>query len=237
MHQEFFHYAVPFTFGQPARRDYAPTDLHSGSCAVVQIGQSQFVVSARHVVEPAVDAMGRGADCLIGDVKVNPSVVWISDEDEDVATMAISGAEVRALEGEGYFIVRPEVWPPPGLALEDPILLAGFPAKWRRRLSWDVLDFPGATTLGLVHVLRDREFVFVDREVADHGNLPEDELAGMSGGPALLVRQQGAIVSATLCGVLKQGHALGDNRLLYFARLGRIGTDGSMEEAGPGPVM
>ena len=59
--------------------------------------------------------------------------------------------------------------------------------------------------------------------------LSEDDLPGMSGGPAFLIRQQ-TVIAPALCGLVKQGLALSDgNRILYFARLERIRPDGTID--------
>lgn len=121
------------------------------------------------------------------------------------------------------------------MTIDDPILLAGFPGAWRRQITWDALDVPGTTMLAMVHHLRDDEFVcqldpaFVDRDVADYGEdiVQGDQLPGLSGGPALLVRQERIIVPH-LCGILKEGVVLGGSRLLSFARLDRVREDGSI---------
>jgi len=187
---------------------------------------------------PALDAtVSDGADCLAGNVRLEPGAASLSTDTLDIATLRLSDAQVNALEADGYRVMRPTQWPPPTLTDRDPILVAGFPGAWRRQIAWDTIDLLGTTKLALVHHLRDDEFVcqldpaFIDRDVADHGEpLAEDELPGMSGGPALLVRQE-TLVVPHLCGILKQGVAFeGDNRLLYFARLDRIGTDGVIHE-------
>src|SRR5881628_1998187 len=119
--------------------------------------------------------------------------------------------------------MRPIEWPPVGLAPADPVLVAGFPGEWRRQVARDTMDFRGTTKLALVQQIRDSEFVcqldpaFVDQYAVERGELSEDSLPGMSGGPAILVRQEFVLIPR-LCGVLKQGWDLKDgNRLLYFA--------------------
>ncbi len=186
---------------------------------------------------PALDATANeGAECLVGNIRLDLDPVKLSSEALDLATVPLSGPQLNALEADGYRIIRPTQWPPPALADRDPVLVAGFPGAWRRQISWDTLDLPGTTKLALVHHLREDEFVcqldpaFVDRDVVVHDDLAEDELPGMSGGPALLVRQE-TVVVPHLCGILKQGVAFeGGNRLLYFTRVNRIALDGTMQD-------
>jgi hypothetical protein len=98
------------------------------------------------------------------------------------------------------------------------------------------MDLLGTTKLGLVHHLREIEFVcqldpaLVDRHTAEHGEVSEQDLPGMSGGPALLVRhRQETVLVPQLCGILKQGAAFDDGtRLLYFATLDRVRADGTI---------
>jgi hypothetical protein len=236
MHREFFRYAIPFSFGRPptAREK---VDLQVGSSVAIQFADRQFLISARHVVVPALQAVATaGASCLAGNVEiaVTREVVSLSTDALDVATIRIPLEKIEALERDGYLIMRPGEWPPPTPTMMDPILTAGFPGAWRRQISWDAMDLPGTTKLGLVHQIRDVEFVcqldpaFVDQYTAEQGELSEDELPGMSGGPAILVRQE-VVLTPRLCGIVKQGWTLGEgNRLLYFARLDRVRKDGAI---------
>jgi len=236
MHREFFRYAIPLTFGPP------PTvgediSLHVASCVAVQFAEGQFLISARHVVEPALAAVTTtGHDCLAGNVKLNltPGEISLSADALDVATIRLHPEQIPAIEQDGYLIMRPGEWPPPSLAPMDPILVAGFPGNWRRQIAWDTMDLPGTTKLGLVQTFGEREFAcqldpaFVDQYTVEQGELSEDSLPGMSGGPALLVRHE-LVLTARLCGILKQAWSLGDgNRLLYFARLDKVAKDGTI---------
>jgi hypothetical protein len=60
--------------------------------------------------------------------------------------------------------------------------VAGCPGACRRQTSWDTLDVPGAIKLTVGHHIREDEFVcqldpaFVDRDVADSGDLAEETL-------------------------------------------------------------
>lgn len=236
MHQVFFHYAIPLSFGPPLTTK-GDIEIHSGSCVAVQFDEGQFLISARHVVEEALGAVNTGsADCLAGNVVVQltSDVVSLSNNVLDVATIRIPPEKIPGLEHDGYFVMRPGEWPPPSLDHTDPVLVAGFPGEWRRQIAWDTVDFGGTTKLALVQEIRANEFVaqldpaFVDQFAIEHGELSEDSLPGMSGGPAILVRQE-TVLKPVLCGVLKQGWDLKDgNRLLYFARLDSVAKDGTI---------
>jgi trypsin-like peptidase len=239
MHREFFRYAIPFTFGNRPTRNETP-DLHLGTCVAVHFPEigSQFLVTARHVLEPAIAAVSGGADCLAGNVQivVSPTTARLSDEPRDVGIVSIDRATVAALEADGYLIFRPPEWPPLPLAMSDPILAAGFPSAGRQQVSRDALDLNGTTKLGLIHHLRETEFVcqldpaFVDEHTTERGaELSAEDLPGLSGGPAILVRRE-TILVPRLCGILKQGVVFeGGTRLLYFARLDSVGKDGTIQ--------
>lgn len=227
MHREFFRYAIPFTF-----------DTHLGTCVAVQFAETQFLITARHVLEPALASASRGASCLAGNVRiaVSPGGARLSGQPLDVGTMTITPPIVAALQADGYLVFQPPEWPPPALAMGDPILAAGFPAAGRRQVASDALDLNGVTKLGLIHQLRETEFVcqldpaFVDEYTEREGDLSAEDLPGMSGGPAILVRQE-AILVPRLCGILKEGVVFADGtRLLYFARLSGVGADGAIRE-------
>jgi len=236
MHRVFFPYAIPLSFGPPPTTK-GDIEIRAGSCLAVQFDEGQFLISAQHVVEEALAAVTTGtADCLAGNVQIEltTDVVSLSSETLDVATIRIPPEQIPALERDGYLIMRPVEWPPVGLAPADPVLVAGFPGAWRRQVGKDTVDLRGTTKLALVQEIRESEFVcqldpaFVDQYTVEQGELSEDSLPGMSGGPAILVRQETVLIPR-LCGVLKQGWDLKDgNRLLYFARLDRIAKTGAI---------
>jgi hypothetical protein len=236
MQQAFFPYAIPLSFGPPLTTS-GDIEIHAGSCVAVQFEGDQFIITARHVVEEALAAVATGkAACLAGNVpiKLTTDVVSLSAATVDVATIRIPPDQIPALQRDGYFVMQPGEWPPSGLAAGDPVLVAGFPGAWRRQVARDTVDFRGTTKLALVQQTRDSEFVcqldpaFVDQYTIEQGELSEDSLPGMSGGPAILVRQE-TVLRPLLCGVLKQGWDLKDgNRILYFARLDSVAKNGTI---------
>ena len=182
----------------------------------------------------------RGVFCVVGlgegvRLVLTPDVVSLGPEEQDIATVRLSTTQLQALEAAGSLVYRPAEWPPADLMMNDPVLAVGFPGKWRRHVSWNELEFLSTTKLALVHQLRDHEFACqLDPEYTDQYDanpteeVSPDDLAGMSGGPAFLVRQE-TLVIPRLCGIVKDGWTLGDeNRIIYFARLGCVNPDGTI---------
>jgi len=239
LHAEVARYAIPFTFGRPPNPREQP-GIHAATCVAVETVHSRFIITARHVAEPARDAVQTSpAECLAGRVRLGLDQIALSDASLDLATIPVTETHVRLLEADGYRVVRPDAWPPASeLLMNDPILAVGFPGAWRLHLSWDEIDFRSVTKLALVHQLGSGQFAcqldpaFVERyEVGDPDSLPAEQLPGMSGGPGFLVRQD-LIIVPRLCGVIKHGLDLGDgNQIIYFAPLNKIQSNGAIAAA------
>jgi len=239
MHAEIAKYAIPFTFGRPPHpREEA--DIHGGTCVAVETAEARFVITARHVAEPARErARHASIQCLAGSVKLDVGEqLTLSDSALDLATIQLSKTQVQLIEAEGYRVARPDRWPPASeIRLNDPVLAAGFPGTWRLHVTWDQIDFRSVTKLALIHQLRANEFAcqldpaFVDEHEAEQTTtLPAEQLPGMSGGPAFLVRQESLVVPR-LCGIIKDGWDLGDgNQIIYFAPLTVIRPDGRIDD-------
>ena len=85
MHRQFFRYAIPLTFGSSPRR-HETVELHTGTCVAVQLGDSHFLITAGHVMVPALEAVTKaGAQCLAGNVRIDVSsrTVMVSDAELD----------------------------------------------------------------------------------------------------------------------------------------------------------
>jgi hypothetical protein len=239
MHAEVAKYAIPFTFGRPPRPSEEP-DIHAGTCVAVETAEARFIITARHVAEPAREAAQDAAvQCLAGSVKLDVrGQLRLSEPVLDLATVQLSNTQMQLIEREGYRVVRPDRWPPVSeIGLNDPVLVVGFPGSWRIHVTWDQIDFRSVTKLALIHQLQPREFAcqldpaFVDQYEAEHAaDLASEQLPGMSGGPGFLVRQ-GLLVVPRLCGIIKQGWDLGDgNQIIYFAPMTAIRPDGGIDD-------
>jgi hypothetical protein len=196
-------------------------------------------VSAAHVICQAFRAVEVGrAEVIVGhntELTLSPEVVSFVDESAiDIATVPITQEQLAQIEAAGFRAIRPASWPPPQVAVQDGILMAGYPSPWRLEVSWHEQDFR-ATTLGLlVHSVHSTEFV-AHRDPAYSNSvsvsleeLPILDLRGCSGGPVFLLRHEPILVPQ-LCGIVKQGwHVDEGNIIIRFARLDLVQDDGSV---------
>ncbi len=236
MHQALWKYALPFLFGPPPGRSAEP-NLRGASSVAVQLQDTQFIISARHVILPALEACQKDqAECQVGPIRVevNERTVSLGSGCLDLATVQLTPRHIEVLETGGHHVVRPVEWPPPDLVMHDPILAFGYPGSWRLPVAPDAIDVRLASFLALIHQLAPERFTcqldpaFVDQRQLGSEELPVDHLPGVSGGPGFLIRQEGVpVLAPVLCGIFSDGWDLGDgNRLLYFSRLDSIGPDG-----------
>jgi len=171
------------------------------------------------------------------EVTLKPEDVSLS-EHLDLATARMTPRLVAALESESRF-VRPPSWPPPALRPGDGVIFVGFPGEWRTARSWDEMEFRGLTSLALVHESSedyyvchlDPEYVEVTKVAGDVEEVVSDQMGGISGGPAFLVRSDvGELLVPRLCGVVREGGGsvlAPGHRLIYFTPLTTLRRDGT----------
>jgi len=237
LQDEVFRFALPFTFELRA----APTSregMRSGTCVVVKTKASQFLITAAHNLEPAMKTLQAGeVDCLAGRLRLpidQMGSICMSFK-TDIATMVLTEEHVRALEHDGWGVLNAGKWPPAeDLAKGDPVMFAGFPGAWRIHRGLKDVDFPGRVSVGFVGEPGGDQFSchldpgFTERDQV--GGLPElsvDDVEGMSGGPAFLVRREVSKPVPQLCGIVKEGKAIEGGHLVFFlARVACISHDG-----------
>jgi hypothetical protein len=216
--------------------------MRNGTCSAIVIEKTApFLVTADHVVDEALARLAPGDwDCVAGPLELPLCDRIISrNENLDLATIRLTQEEVQILERHDRLIVRPEEWPPRPPAVEDLIVLVGFPASVRVIRSWTDGVFNAVTLQGLVTGIRDDGFRY-RAEMKDlrqydvvAGN-EEDVLtdyAGISGGPVFRVKSE-PLLRQELVGLVSEG-ALAYNTYpsVYFARLDRVQRDGRITGA------
>jgi len=237
LQDEVFRLAIPFTFEPRAART-SREEMRSGTCVVVKNRVSQFLITAAHNVEPALEMFqARQVDCLAGRVRLpigEMGSIHLSRR-ADIATIVLSEDHVRALEYDNWRVLKVEKWPPAeDLAKGDPVMFAGFPGAWRVHTGSKDVDFPGRVSVGFIGDPGDDQFsCHLDPEFTERNQtagLPElsvDDVAGMSGGPAFLVRREAPKPVPQLCGIIKEGKAItGGHLIFFFTRVACISSDG-----------
>jgi len=125
------------------------------------MGEHCFVLSAAHVIGPALKAsLGGPTNVLAGPTSLELTADTVSlREDIDVATVRITEDQLLEIERNGYRATRPVSWPPPQVEVGDGILMAGYPGTWRLPVSWHELDFRAVTLGLLVHSVHATELL------------------------------------------------------------------------------
>jgi hypothetical protein len=205
---------------------------------VVKTKVSQFLVTAAHNIEPAMTMLQAGeVDCLAGRLRLpidQMESINLSFK-ADIGTIILTQEHVRALEHDGWGVLHAEKWPPTeDLAKGDPVMFAGFPGAWRIEKGPKYIDFPGRVSVGFIGEPGGDQFSchldpeFVERDhVGGLAELSVDDVGGMSGGPAFLVRREVSNPVPQLCGIIKEGKAIdGGHLIFFFARVACIRHDG-----------
>lgn len=228
-------YAIPIAFGQrPHPRE--PANINAATAAVVDLGETPFLLTAAHVMEAALERLREPRSHLvIGPVELRPTVDDVQlDLGRELATVRLTPNQRDVLEADGLYVVRPPTWPPPTPLLGTAVVMSGFPGPWRLQLAWDELDFRSFVMLALVHEVRDEEFVchvdpayVVETRAVTSEEPPEVALPGLSGSPAFMVPNDPKVILAPqLCGIVTEGVELSGNLILRYARLDRLGRSG-----------
>jgi hypothetical protein len=236
MHRRFARYAIPFVFGPVGN----PQRYRMATCFVADFSAIAFVVTAAHVLKEALacrTAADSGYQWGAGRVRLDTvSSGTTTDEDLDLATIRIDRRRLTLLERD-YLIVRPESWPPPELRLEDGVLMFGYPKNLQRQVpAADEIDALSESRLALIERIETNSFMclmqpaYTDRTGIPGEEIPAtQEVGGLSGGPAFLVRNDDPIVTPRLCGVVSEGTNIADGIiLLKVARLDNLRRDGTI---------
>jgi len=237
-HAAIVRYAVPVMFGdRPHPQEHGHVNTASG--VVVDAGEGAFFLTAAHVVSAAQKrARQPRFHFMAGPVGLDLSDRIVAASDSlDIATLRLSEREIVALERDGFQVVRPSEWPPMAPSQGSAIVLAGFPTKWRRDLSWEELSmsamimrsFVVSTSEGQFTTLLEPTYAMY-RQIDVSRPALEVALPGLSGGPAFHEAATGLLVPR-LCGIVKHGGDLEfapSNYVVVYATLNRLGRDGSL---------
>lgn len=230
-------YALPIAFGQRPHPK-AAADINAATGAIVDLGETPFLLTAAHVMEAALGRLREPRSHLvIGPVELRPGVDDVQlDSARDLATVQLTPTQRDVLEEDGLYVIRPPAWPPPAPVVGTAVVMSGYPGPWRLQIAWDELDFRSFVMLALVHEVRDHEFVchvdpayVVETRAVTSEEPPEVALPGLSGSPAFMVSNDPKIVLAPqLCGVVTEGVQVAGNLILRYARLDQLSRSGRM---------
>lgn len=191
MTQMAYRHAGAVIIGLPPSRNPV---LSNGSCFILKLRGCYYLGTAWHVVASYLKRRSGGEPVLfeVRDASLHPerSVVW-KDEENDIVFLSLSHAELQRI---GLSICEPLMgWPPPHPQAKSYVLVSGFPAVIRERVTRERVDFHALSTLLQVTTVGERHIVCqFEREhwiTYNHRGVPPrgTELSGMSGGPVFLV--------------------------------------------------
>lgn len=217
-----------FAFGTKGPNGEA-VDLLNGTCFFLQTPSRLLLVTARHVVEAFRNAKERnqGTICQVGNIPYDPVDRLIAQGTKaDIATLDITVDELKRM---GKLPIS--LWPPhPPDSDDQGILLAGFPA------AATIEDDPWTRGFGIYASIgvaqRATEWQLscsVEWENTYATNLcplpPRNyDTSGMSGGPVLLMRKKGGLLTFPLAGVISEGRRQTDT--IVAERADKILADG-----------
>lgn len=196
--------------------------LRSGSGFVLRLANNDYLGTAWHVVQEWHDATKAGNRIVFqtGHLALNPNdrLAW-KDEQNDIAFLRLLPGEAQRV---GIQRCEPLVgWPPPHPKVGSYLLMSGYPGVERLRPADDEFDFGAFSTLLQVTASRDNYVVcqFQREHWVSEGRSvppPGTDLGGMSGGPALLVKN----LAYPLVGLISEFSR--DFELLYIKTLSHV---------------
>lgn len=196
--------------------------VRSGSGFVLSLSDHDYLGTAWHVVKEWHDAAKTGERIVfqVGALALNPNdrLAW-KDEGNDIAFLRLlpgEAARVGIAPCEAMF-----GWPPPHAEAGTYLLLSGYPRIERLRANDDEFEFGAFSTLLQVTASHENYVVCqFQREhwISEGRDLPPagTDLCGMSGGPALLVKN----LAYPLVGLISEFSR--DFELLYVKTLSHV---------------
>jgi S1-C subfamily serine protease len=169
-------------------------EIRSASCSIVEVEGNSYLLTAEHVLARYEELVAEDdtLEWQVGDLRFKPdNRVVLRDRSSDFALVQLRRTELPLLKIPP--LSAPAGWPPPSLKAGDYVAVAGFPGAQRQRLSEKRVHFDAITGIFRVTTVGDgycmcqweREHFVTFRPP---GAPPEGaDLAGMSGGPVLLI--------------------------------------------------
>jgi Trypsin-like peptidase domain len=228
---------IPLAFGPENGPSAA---IRSGTCCAVQIGSEMFLVTAAHVLTPAMHAvqMDPHTICVVGTyvMEMRGRQVY-RDERLDLATIPLSRRHIESLESDGRRIVRIDQWPPRLAQCDEPVIFGGYPGSIRRIESWDAGFFNAVVSAGVVSSvsLDTNWFTYhgdpVDMTQTNVTTGVTEELLqgyrGISGGPVFRAKGK-SVAELELVGIVCEGGAELGHLVRCARRLDIIEASGSI---------
>lgn len=168
--------------------------LRNGTSFVLNLDDRFFLGTAWHIVEYWLKSIGKDAQFIfqVGDVRLDPSnaIAW-KDLRNDLVFLHLTHDEAQQIR---VSFCEPVLgWPPPHPQKGDYVLISGFPAVMRARVSAAHVDFPALSTMLQISSVSERHMVCqFEREHWISFNPsgfppPGTNLGGLSGAPVFAV--------------------------------------------------
>ena len=206
------YFARPFYWHAGAQRQ--DNQIEGGTAFIVQFGGRYIGITADHVIEAYLGALRQnpGLVCQLSSGRISPERNIIARSAAlDIATFSISAVEVATYNANTIDCTG--AWPPPEVAADETVSLAGYPEHMRVPTKPGHMDFPAWGALLQTEDVSDREIICTydpKREFAapwaPEGKPPLGyNLSGSSGGPVVLHKAMNGIHRMIPVGVVIQG--------------------------------
>jgi hypothetical protein len=185
------------------------THVNHGSAFLLRLGERLFLGTAAHVLAKYEERLSLSEDVVfeVGQVAIDPQsrVRW-RDDTRDVVFLEVTSAEATRM---GVWVQEPSRWPPPQPTVGSYIVLSGYPAETRKRLSAAGFEFPAFSVMLQVSSASEGRIVcqFTRENWISFGQkdipAPGTNFGGMSGAPALAILS----LSYPVIGLVSQFHS------------------------------
>jgi hypothetical protein len=240
---DVFKYIIPFVFGHGS--DHNSYNFNSGTATLIDLGSGPFVLTCEHVARSFREFKHSNdkinPDLFIGGAAGINRKIIASDEYLDIATLQLTKDELNRIplnqnKCGTQFINKIYSGP---IKENDVIVFAGFPSAptWRYKTGIKnlVAFHPCVCFAEVVSVNNDYVLCLSDHRIYEsefsHQLTLTDDPAGMSGGPAFLLREEGNNITGSFVGIISEGKFIEKNCLTSYVQLvKRLNNDGTIRE-------